>query len=96
VKFLRSQGWLKRARIVELKDHYGPATRRKRLEALVVSQETRGSGGKVNSLRRLRGLSPIRIYSVRLVKADDGLPISVTRILRGEIDSQGKSIVKQS
>jgi pantetheine-phosphate adenylyltransferase len=96
VKFLRSRGWLSRARIVELKDPFGPAARRKRLEALVVSEETRGSGRRVNSLRQLRGFPQLRIYVIKLVKADDGLPVSVTRILRGEIDSQGKSIVKHS
>jgi pantetheine-phosphate adenylyltransferase len=92
--FLRSRGWSRRARIMELRDPFGPATRRKRLEALVVSEETRGSGRKVNSLRRLRGLPPVRLYVVRLIKAEDGLPISVTRILQGEIDTRGKLIVK--
>jgi pantetheine-phosphate adenylyltransferase len=95
-RFLKSKGWLQRARIVELKNPYGPATRRKGIEALVVSEETRGSGRKVNSLRRLRGLPPLRLYVVRLVNAEDGLPISVTRILRGEIDTHGRSVASTS
>src|SRR5438445_11389694 len=33
-RLLRARGWLKRARIIELKDAFGPATRRKRLDAL--------------------------------------------------------------
>lgn len=89
--FLKSHGWLRRARIVELKDSFGPATKRKSLEALVVSEETRENGKKINALRQIRGLPPVRLYVVRLVKADDGIPVSVTRILRGEINAQGKS-----
>jgi pantetheine-phosphate adenylyltransferase len=91
VKFLKSHGWLERARIVELKDPFGPAVMRKNLEALVVSEETRENGMKVNTLRQLLGLPPVRLYIVRLVKADDGIPVSATRILRGEINAQGKS-----
>src|SRR5437667_12780296 len=36
-RFLRERGWLQRAKITELKDPFGPAIRRKRLAALVVS-----------------------------------------------------------
>src|SRR3989475_10094984 len=39
-RLLRARGWLRRARITELRDPFGPATRRKRLDALVVSEET--------------------------------------------------------
>lgn len=88
-KFLSSHGWLSRARIAELKDPYGPATRCRRLHALVVSEETRLSGLRVNAIRRGRGLKPLRIYVVKMVKAEDGKTISVTRIRRGEIDSNG-------
>ena len=90
--FLKSAGWLSRARIVELKDPFGPAARRKQLDALVVSEETRRSGTKLNAIRRRRGLPPVRLYVVSLVKAEDGLPITSTRIRRGEIDSEGKLI----
>lgn len=90
--FLKSAGWLSRARIVELKDPFGPAARRKRLDALVVSEETRRSGTQLNAVRRSRGLQPVRLYVVRLVKAEDGFPITSTRIRRGEIDLEGKLI----
>lgn len=90
IGFLKSKGWFRRARIVELKDWFGPATRRRNIGALVVSQESRYRGRLVNSLREKNGLPPIRLYVVRLVMAEDGLPISVTRIKRGEIDLEGK------
>lgn len=37
-KFLRSRRWLRRARIIELKDPLGPAAERRDLEALVVTR----------------------------------------------------------
>lgn len=90
IRFLKSKDWFRRAKIVELKDWFGPATRRRNIDALVVSQESRYRGGLVNSLREKNGLPPVRLYVVRLVMAEDGLPISVTRIKRGEIDPEGK------
>jgi len=89
-RLLKSLGWIQRARITELRDPFGPATRRKRLDALVVSEETRRNGLRVNMLRRSKGLEPLRLYIVRMVNADDGKPISVTRIRRGEVDAQGR------
>ena len=88
-RLLRARGWLQRARIAELSDQFGPAVRRKRLDALVVSEETRANGLRVNALRRKRGLKPLRLYVVRMVRSKDGLVLSDTRIRRGEVDSQG-------
>jgi pantetheine-phosphate adenylyltransferase len=89
-RLLKIRGWFDRARITELRDPFGPAGRRKRLDALVVSEETRANGLRVNVLRRRQGLKPLRLYVVRIVRADDGRLISDTRILRGEIDAKGK------
>jgi cytidyltransferase-like protein len=89
-RLLKARGWLGRATITELGDSFGPATRRKRLDALVVTQETRTNGMRVNALRRSKGLRPLRLYVVRMVKADDGKLISDTRIRRGEVDPKGR------
>lgn len=89
-RLLTARGWLQRARITELKDPFGPATRRKRLDALVVSEETRANGVRVNALRRKRGLNPLRLYVVRMVRTTDGQLLSDTRIRRGEVNPQGK------
>lgn len=89
-KFLASMGWLDRARIVELRDRFGPASRRKRLDALIVSEETRSAGRQVNAIRKRRGLHPLKIYVVKLVRDDVGKPVSATRIRSGEIDSFGR------
>ena len=92
-RLLRARGWLRRARITELRDPFGPATRRKRLDALVVSEETRANGLRVNALRRNRGLKPLRVFVVRMVKSKDGLLLSDTRIRRGEVNPQGEVMV---
>ena len=88
--FLKSRRWSRRARISELNEPYGPAYRRKRLQALVVSKGTLESGRQLNRLRRERGLEPLRLEVVDLLAAEDGKPISTTRIWKGEIDSKGR------
>jgi pantetheine-phosphate adenylyltransferase len=93
--FLRSRGWLERARIVKLRDRFGPASRRKRLDALIVSEETRSAGRELNALRQKRGLSPLKIYVVKLVRDAEGNPISGTRIRQREIDASGRSASKR-
>ena len=89
-KFVRSQGWLPRARIVKLNDPFGPATTRKRLDGLVVSEATRRNGARLNELRRIKGFPPVTVHVVKLLKAQDGLPITSTRIRRGDIDIEGR------
>ncbi len=93
-RFLRSRGWIKRSKISELRDSFGPALRRRQLQALVVSEETRPTAIELNQMRSLRGLPPLRLYVVRLARARDGKPVSVTRIRKGEIDKTGKIVNK--
>lgn len=58
-------------------------------DALVVSPETVDGAERVNEVRRLRGLDPLRVEVVDHVPAADGEPISSTRIVRGEVDEHG-------
>jgi pantetheine-phosphate adenylyltransferase len=91
-EFLKSRGWLSRARIVKLTDPFGPATRRKLLDALVVSQQTLSNARQVNLIRRRRGLPALKIYVVRLVKDEFGRAISSTRIRQGKVDAMGRRV----
>ena len=93
-RLLKARGWLRRARITELKDPFVPATRRKRLDAHVVSEETRSNGLRVNALRQNQGLKSLRLYVVRMVRTKDGQLLSDTRIRRGEVNPQGRLKVK--
>jgi pantetheine-phosphate adenylyltransferase len=87
MKFVKSLGFI--PKIVKLVDPYGP-TLREDFDYLVVSPETYPSGLKINMMRSERNLKQLNIVLVDYVLADDGLPISSTRIWKGEIDKHGK------
>lgn len=89
-KYLKTRNWQVRARIVKINDPFGPAVRRKNLDALVVSQSTRKNGAKLNQARHRNGLKPLKIHVVKLVRAEDGTPISATRIRQKQIDENGR------
>lgn len=74
--------------IFKLTDSYGP-TLTDGYDYIVVSSETYESALELNKLRQKRGLKPIEIVKIECVMAEDSLPISSTRIMRGEIDIHG-------
>ena len=74
--------------IVALDDPYGP-TLEQRFDYIVVSPDTLPTAKEINVLRSQRGLPPIKIVCVDFVLAQDGKPISSTRIHNGEIDAHG-------
>jgi pantetheine-phosphate adenylyltransferase len=75
--------------IVKLNDPFGP-TIRDNFDIIVVSPETHPVALKINEIRKKKGLKEIKLVLVDYVLADDGLPISSTRIKKGEIDEHGK------
>lgn len=81
--------------IVKLDDPYGPVIHED-FDYLVVSPETHPVGLKVNRLRKEKKMSDIELVLVDYVIADDGLPISGTRIKNGEIDVHGKVLVSNN
>jgi len=89
-RFLKTRGLSSRARVTMLREPYGPAARRKKLEALIVSKSTLASGRRLNGLRTQNGLRPLDLHVVDLLRAADGKPISTTRVRNGEIDLQGR------
>jgi pantetheine-phosphate adenylyltransferase len=74
--------------IVALSDPYGPTLEQK-FDYIVVSPDTHPTAKEINALRSQRGLPPIKIVCVDFVLAQDGKPISSTRIHNGEIDEHG-------
>ena len=88
--FLKTRRWSSRVRVTMLREPYGPAARRKKLEALIVSKGTLPSGRRLNHLRRQNDLRPLDLHVVDLLRAADGKPISTTRVRNGEIDLQGR------
>ncbi len=77
--------------ILELNDPYGP-TVYENFDYIVVSPETYPVARQINELRRKRRLKEIKIIKVDYVLAKDGIPISSTRIKRGDIDIHGNPL----
>ncbi|RJS71033.1 phosphopantetheine adenylyltransferase [ANME-2 cluster archaeon] len=77
--------------IITLHDPYGAALTEP-FDYIVISPETQPVAEKINELRMKRGMSEIEIVLVSFVLAEDGIPISSTRIKNGEIDLHGRLI----
>lgn len=78
-------------RICRLEDDFGPAVVEGAVDALVLSEETRPQGARLNVMRAARGLGPVELVVVPMVAAADGGRISSTRIRNAEIDSDGNA-----
>jgi pantetheine-phosphate adenylyltransferase len=83
---------LSRARIVPLRDRYGPTVDVSGIDALVVSRRTIKTAYEINAKRKARGLKALQIVPIDLLLADDRRPISSTRIRRGKIDRHGRLV----
>jgi len=93
-KFLEENGYSDRAEIIPINDPYGPTVENGEIEGIVVSEETEPRADEINRLRAERGLRPLLVFCIKMVLAEDGKPISSTRIRRGEIDRYGR-VIKQ-
>ncbi|MHA1266447.1 MAG: phosphopantetheine adenylyltransferase [Candidatus Helarchaeota archaeon] len=91
-RFLEQEGYRGRYEIIPLNDPFGVAITLKEQEGIVTSEETRDGAEKINQIRKQRGLKPLVIFTIPLVLAEDGKPISSTRIRRQEITSNGKPL----
>ena len=76
-------------KIVKIEDKFGP-TLKKDFDYIVVSPETEKTALLINRKRKKLSKKPIEIVKVNFVLAEDEKPISDSRILKGEIDRQGK------
>ena len=75
--------------LFEIDDIYGPDNVMDDVDVLVVSEETLGNARVLNDRRVSRGLRPMEVSVVPLVRADDGSKISSSSILRGEYGRSG-------
>ncbi|MGI0001613.1 MAG: phosphopantetheine adenylyltransferase [Nitrososphaeraceae archaeon] len=80
--------------IKELNDDFGPTSMDRNLQALVVSEETEPKGHEINRIRLSKGFDPLVIVIVTMLKAEDGQPLSSSRIRLGEIDRNGRVLRK--
>jgi len=88
-EFLRQNDFLERAEIIPLDDAYGITLSKNVLDALIVSRETEYMAQEINKKREKKGLKPLKIIVIEMVPAENCVPISTTRIRRGEIDREG-------
>ncbi|MFX1486251.1 MAG: phosphopantetheine adenylyltransferase [Promethearchaeota archaeon] len=91
-RFLEEKGVADRVKIIPLKDPYGPAISSQEIEAIVVTKETYARAEEINQIRIQRKIPPIKIVLIPLALAEDKMPISSSRIRKGEIDSEGRLI----
>jgi pantetheine-phosphate adenylyltransferase len=78
--------------IVPLSDKHGPAAHREDIDVLVVSVFTERTGLDINDVRKGNGLRELRLVRIDHVLADDGRPISSSRIIAGECDTEGRTL----
>lgn len=78
--------------LARLEEHYGPTVDDPTIDAIVVSPETEPTALKINQIRHNKGMNSLEIITIGMVLAQDGKPISSSRIRRGEIDPNGKII----
>jgi pantetheine-phosphate adenylyltransferase len=74
--------------IDEILDETGPAASGD-FDAIVVSEETLDGARRINEMRDVAGLRPLKILAIGLVCANDGRPISSTRLCSGEVEPDG-------
>ncbi len=97
------EGWLRRkgvfvqTTIVPIEDLYGPtlgqARGREDFDAILVSEETQDNARRINAKRIASGLSELTVLTIPMVKAQDMLPLSSTRVRQGVIDQKGHLVM---
>ncbi len=87
-KFLQRFG--KPFEIVMISDMKGTAATSETLEAIVISPETRENADEINEMRKRNGLKTLKVFAIKEVRADDSRAISSSRIVKGEIDKDGR------
>jgi pantetheine-phosphate adenylyltransferase len=92
--YLKNNDLVQRSEIIKLNDPYGPAVTRKEMEAIIVTIETRPNAEKINDIRTKNRLTRLIIVVVPRIVAEDGLPISSSRIRAGTINKNGEVLKK--
>lgn len=95
-RWIETNGFSVRTTIVSIDDPFEPAASDASLDALVVSEDSKGNGEELNRRRIARGLNSLVLCVVLLVPAEDLHPISSTRMRSGEIDRKGSLILPES
>lgn len=87
--FLILQNLIERARLIELNDAFGPLLEDPDICGVVVTQETLANAERANLIRVKKNMAPLKIFVQEFLLAEDGKPISSSRIRNKEIDERG-------
>ena len=90
---MKNEGYKNAYQIIPLDSPFGITLIDEEIEALVVSDETSTRANEINTLRGERGLKPLKLIVIEMVLSEDAVPISTTRIKRGEIDRDGRVLL---
>ena len=91
-EYIFQKGFKIRYVIKPIFDKYGPSVEGD-FDAIVVSYETKTIAEEINIKRKKIGKKSLKIIEIPFVLAEDGHPISSTRIRNNEIDEDGKIIL---
>lgn len=94
IEYLMAQGWGERAAVIPIDDAYEPAAS-DFYDAIVVTTDNKQTGEEINNLRRGRTLQPLVLVEAPIVAAEDGEPISSTRVRGHTIDENGKLVMPE-
>lgn len=93
VQYLSKRGFIDRTIIKPITDKYGPSIDEE-FDAIVVSPESIKTAEEINQKRIKIGKHPLKIIQIPFLLANDGFPISSSRIKNKEIDARGKILQK--
>jgi pantetheine-phosphate adenylyltransferase len=92
-QYLYEKGFIERAIVKPITDKYGPSTEEE-FDAIVVSPETRKTAEEINEKRKQKGIKQLKIIQIPFVLAEDGHPISSSRLRKHEIDEDGRVLLQ--
>lgn len=92
--FIRSESQTARCTVFTIKTREGGAETMEDLEALIVSDEIGvvANAFQINEMRARNGLRRFDIIVVPRVRTEDGIPLSSSRVRRGETLDQRKLV----
>lgn len=88
-QYLHEKSFIERAVVKPITDKYGPSVKDD-FDSIVISPETRKTAEEINKKRKQKGKKPLEIIQIPFVLAEDGCPISSSRIRKHEIDENGR------
>ncbi|MEF8848171.1 MAG: pantetheine-phosphate adenylyltransferase [Candidatus Thermoplasmatota archaeon] len=88
-KYISNKDFQSKTKIDKIEDKYGPAIEGD-FDAIVVSPETHKVADEINQKRQKIGKKNLKISTIPYAMAEDGKPISSTRIRKKEINENGK------